>query len=171
MLSPLLTQPLESLPLQPTRLEFTAPDQLTLIADTYGDASHPPVILSHGGGQTKYSWGGTAAELAKQGWFAVAYDHRGHGESGWSAEADYHIEHFANDLLALARSFEQPPIVVGASLGGFAAMLAAGELAAGDLAADVFAGIVLVDVTPSINPAGVSRIHSFMTEHIEKGFA
>ncbi len=151
--------------MQPTRSEFTTRDGLTLAAETYGDPANPPVVLAHGGGQTKYSWGGTASELAKQGWYAIAYDHRGHGESDWSDKADYTIEHFAGDLADIARALHRPPIVVGASLGGFSAMLALGEI---DPA--LFAAIVLVDVTPSINPAGVSRVHAFMSEHIESGF-
>ena len=37
---------------------------LVIEADAYGDASARPVLLLHGGGQTRHSWGSTAATLA-----------------------------------------------------------------------------------------------------------
>lgn len=152
--------------MQARRFEFDGEDGITLVADAYGDAANPAVILAHGGGQTRHSWGATASTLADQGWYAVAYDHRGHGESGWSQDALYEMVHFALDMACLARSFDQPPAVVGASLGGMAAMLGAGEIEAG-----MFSSIVLVDVTPRLNRDGVTKIFEFMQEHIESGFA
>ncbi|PLW69364.1 alpha/beta fold hydrolase [Pseudohalioglobus lutimaris] len=151
--------------MQPTCFEFTGEDGITLKADAYGDRNNPPVILSHGGGQTRHSWGGTASELASRGWYAVAYDHRGHGESEWSEEGLYDLAHFSLDMACLARSFDEPPVIVGASLGGIAAMLGAGEIHQ-----EMFKAIVLVDVTPSLNLDGVQRIFDFMNEHIERGF-
>ncbi|GAB5451255.1 MAG: alpha/beta fold hydrolase [Halioglobus sp.] len=151
--------------MQPTCFEFAGEDGITLQAEAYGNPDHPPVILAHGGGQTRHSWGGTARALAERGWYAVAYDHRGHGESDWSEEGLYDLAHFALDMACLARSFNQPPVIVGASLGGLAAMLGAGEIQQA-----MFRAIVLVDVTPSPNIDGVQRIFEFMSEHIEKGF-
>jgi pimeloyl-ACP methyl ester carboxylesterase len=151
---------------QPERFEFAGEDGITLVADAWGNPASPAVILAHGGGQTRHSWGGTAEALAAQGWYAVAYDHRGHGESDWSVDSLYDIVHFALDMACLARRFSTPPVVVGASLGGMSAMLGAGEIEAG-----MFRAIVLVDVTPSLNQAGVVKIFEFMHEHIETGFA
>ena len=151
--------------MQPTCFEFNGEDGIVLKADAYGDPANPPVILSHGGGQTRHSWGGTAGVLAEHGWYAVAYDHRGHGESDWSEEGLYDLAHFALDMACLARSFSEPPVIVGASLGGLAAMLGAGEIQQ-----EMFKAIVLVDVTPNLNLAGVQRIFDFMHEHIETGF-
>ena len=151
--------------MQPQRLEFEGEDGIILAADAWGDPADPPVILSHGGGQTRHSWGGTAEVLAGQGWYAVAYDHRGHGESSWSGDGLYDVVHFALDMACLARSFSRPPVVVGASLGGLSAMLGAGEIESG-----MFSAIVLVDVTPRLNHDGVQEIFEFMTAHIESGF-
>jgi pimeloyl-ACP methyl ester carboxylesterase len=148
------------------RFEFEGEDGLTLVSEAWGDPDDPPVILSHGGGQTRHSWGGTAEELARRGWYAVAYDHRGHGESDWAQGGLYEMTHFALDMACLARRFDRPPVVVGASLGGMAAMLGAGELET-----DMFSAVVLVDVTPRLNAAGVERIYQFMLSHVETGFA
>ena len=57
-------------------------------------------------------------------------------------------------------------MVVGASLGGMAALCAAGR---GRRRA-LLAAVVLVDVTPRLEPRGVVRIISFMTDRPE-GFA
>lgn len=138
---------------------------LRIEADAYGDASARPVLLLHGGGQTRHSWGSTAATLAAAGWYAVAYDQRGHGASGRSPSGHYEPGRFAEDLVEIATTFEQPPVVVGASLGGLAALLAEGVLAPG-----LFAGIVLVDITPRQEREGVNRIVSFMLERAVEGF-
>ena len=138
---------------------------LRIEADAYGDASARPVLLLHGGGQTRHSWGSTAATLATAGWYAVAYDQRGHGASGRSPSGHYEPGRFAEDLVEIATTFEQPPVVVGASLGGLAALLAEGVLAPG-----LFAGIVLVDITPRQEREGVNRIVSFMLDRAVEGF-
>lgn len=151
---------------QHSRLSFTMDDGVAIAADAWGDPAHPPVVFAHGGGQTRHSWGNSAIEVARRGWHAIAYDHRGHGDSGWSADGAYPIGRFAADQLAIARQLPRPPVLVGASLGGLSAMLAQGELDP-----DAFAAVVLVDVTPRLNPAGAMNIIGFMREHAEEGFA
>ena len=147
-------------------LEFKLPGGIVLAAHAYGNPDDPSVILSHGGGQTRHSWGGTAELLAKAGWYAVAYDHRGHGGSSWSEDGDYHIERFAEDQLQLAKQLPGKPVLVGASLGGLSAMLAEGEHHE-----DVFSAIVLVDIVPRMNIAGAEKVLGFMGTHMEEGFA
>jgi epoxide hydrolase-like predicted phosphatase len=56
-----------------------------LVADAFGHAADPCVILLHGGGQTRHAWGNTAQDVAKAGFFALAVDMKGHGESYWGA--------------------------------------------------------------------------------------
>jgi pimeloyl-ACP methyl ester carboxylesterase len=131
---------------------------LHIVGDAYGEPSAPPVLLLHGGGQTRHAWGGTAAALAAHGRYAVSIDLRGHGDSGWDPEADYRVDAFAHDLCAVARQLPSRPAVVGASLGGLAALIAQGESAEPPASA-----VVLVDIAPRVDPAGVSRIIEFMT--------
>lgn len=144
---------------------FEGAESLLLAGDAHGDPGRPPVVLLHGGGQTRHAWGGTAAALAAAGWYALALDMRGHGDSDWAPDGDYSIPAFAADLRAVARRLERPPVVVGASLGGLAALLAEGEPPG-----DVASAIVLVDVAPRMEAAGVDRIIAFMTGYPE-GFA
>ena len=161
-----MTQPSAPLsPPPPTPLRLTGHAGLELIADAWGDPALPPVVLLHGGGQTRHAWGGTAAALAAAGFHAVAVDLRGHGDSAWAADADYGADAFRDDVLALAARFARPPALVGASLGGIAALLAEGE------AADsICSALVLVDIATRIEASGAARIIDFMTAKPE-GFA
>jgi pimeloyl-ACP methyl ester carboxylesterase len=144
---------------------FAGAHGVALAGDAHGDPAAPPVVLLHGGGQTRHAWGGTATALARRGWYAVALDLRGHGESAWAPDGDYTLDAFVGDLRAVAATFARRPAVVGASLGGFAALVGEGE-APGEVAA----AIVLVDIAPRVQTAGVERIVAFMTASPD-GFA
>lgn len=147
----------------PKRLTFTTPDGLKLAADAYGNATDKPVLLAHGGGQTRHAWGGTAAELAAAGRYAVSLDLRGHGDSDWAPDGDYQLERFAADVTQVADELGRPAMV-GASLGGLSAMVAGGDN-------DPFAAIVLVDIAPHIEMRGSDRVLEFMRDKLESGFA
>lgn len=138
---------------------------LRLVGDVHGDDDRPPVLFLHGGGQTRHSWGRAAEVVARRGWRAVNLDQRGHGDSQWASDGDYRIDAFAADAVAVAAQLGAPPVLVGASLGGIAGLLAEGELAPGTLRA-----LVLVDIVPRMEPAGVERIMAFMGAAPE-GFA
>jgi pimeloyl-ACP methyl ester carboxylesterase len=140
-------------------VEFEAHGGVVLRGDAWGDPAAPAVLLLHGGGQTRHSWSGTGEALAAHGWYAVSLDLRGHGDSDWASSGRYAIDDFAADLCAVAPAFDPLPAVVGASLGGMMALLAEGESPE-----PVASAVVLVDVTPRIEPEGVRRIIDFMTE-------
>jgi len=140
-----------------------------LAADVFGDAGRP-VLLLHGGGQTRHAWRRTAVEIARAGMTAYAVDQRGHGDSEWVADGAYRFKDFADDVTAVAaeltRRHGEPPVAIGASLGGIASLLAAGE------AKDpIFAALVLVDITPRVDLAGVAKVQGFMRAHAREGFA
>lgn len=147
------------------RLPVRGHGGIRLAVDAFGDPVATPVVLLHGGGQTRHSWRATAGRLAASGYRAVTMDQRGHGDSDWAPDGNYALEAFALDLVAVAAALPEPPVVVGASLGGLAALLAEGEVAPGTAAA-----VVLVDVGPRLEPAGVLRIVSFMSASPD-GFA
>jgi non-heme chloroperoxidase len=130
---------------------------LRLRGDAWGDAGAPPVVLLHGGGQTRHSWASCGARLAREGWHALALDLRGHGESDWAPDGAYLPSDFVADLVAVAGALPRRPVLVGASLGGMTGLLAQGEGAA-----DVIAGLVLVDVAPRVESEGIQRIVDFM---------
>lgn len=145
--------------------EFRTSEGLHLAADRWGEGGRV-VLLFHGGGQTRHAWGGAAALLAGKGWCAYTIDQRGHGESDWSPEGQYRIDYFAQDLRDCCNALDQPPAVVGASLGGISALLAEGESEK-----PVLSALVLVDITPTVERAGVEHIINFMRAKAETGFA
>jgi peroxiredoxin len=137
-----------------------------IVADRQGDPLARAVVFLHGGGQTRRSWGRAAAAVAQHGWQAVTIDLRGHGESDWSSEGDYRVVSFAGDVQEVLRGLPAKPVLVGASLGGFTSMLLAGELSPG-----IASAVVLVDIVPNMEQSGATRIHSFMADRVESGFA
>ena len=138
---------------------------IDLVGDVFGDDRNRPVILLHGGGQTRHSWISAARELAQRGYLAVSVDLRGHGDSGWADDGDYRMSAFRDDVLALVGQFTVRPVLVGASLGGLASLLAMGE---SDI--PIAVGLVLVDITSRVELSGVHRIQAFMNAHLD-GFA
>jgi non-heme chloroperoxidase len=150
---------------RPRALRLAGHGGLVLAADAWGDPDAPPVVLLHGGGQTRHAWGSTAERLAREGWHAIAVDLRGHGESGWAPDRDYSVEAFVNDVRACAAQFRERPVLVGASLGGISALIAEGEASE-----PLSAGLVLVDIAVRIEVEGALRIIQFMQARPE-GFA
>ncbi|MCL2344594.1 MAG: alpha/beta hydrolase [Desulfobulbus sp.] len=137
--------------------KFTGCDGLPLAADVIGDPENPPAILLHGGGQTRFSWGDTARGLANNGFYVISLDLRGHGDSAWSAEGAYGIEHYIGDLKRVCATLGRPATLIGASLGGISSLLAVGE--SDEPLANA---LVLVDVAPHMNETGAESIKRFM---------
>jgi pimeloyl-ACP methyl ester carboxylesterase len=147
---------------------FTGAGGNKLVGDVTGEDG-PPVLLLHGGGQTRHAWRKTCDVIAKLGRVAYAVDQRGHGDSEWVKDDAYTFPDFAADAKALANALVertgQRPVAVGASLGGIASMLAQGTYG------QVFDALVLVDITPRVNRDGVAKVQGFMREHAREGFA
>lgn len=149
-------------------VEFIGAEGNRLAADIRGDGG-TPVLFLHGGGQTRGAWNGTARRLAESGGTAICVDLRGHGESDWVESGAYRFTDYSADaariVTQVSQRFGATPSVVGASLGGLAALHA--ELERGPL----LRSLVLVDVTPRMDLNGVARIQGFMGARMEEGFA
>jgi len=139
--------------------------EISLAVETRNAGGRPVLLFAHGFGQTRGAWNGAASILAGSGCCCVTFDSRGHGESDRVANGDYHMDQFAGDLARLADAQPQPPILVGASMGGLLGLLLAGEITPSP-----FQALVLVDITPRWETAGVERILAFMQAHPD-GFA
>lgn len=125
----------------------------TLVGTERGEG--PAALLLHAGGERRGVWDRIADVLAYHRFRAIAYDLRGHGES--SAEGAELLQTYADDVNAMLAVEAAPPLVVGASLGGFAALLA---LAVPDNRERV-SGLVLVDVVPNLAP---QRARAYLRE-------
>lgn len=139
--------------------EWQGANGVTIRGDAWGDPNGRVVILQHGGGQTRHAWRGAGETLGNAGYYAIAMDSRGHGDSDWAEDAAYEPEMNVQDLLAVVESIgAQQPILVGASMGGSTSLLAVGT---GRLHA---AAMVMVDIAPRIEPEGSDRIKAFMDQ-------
>lgn len=134
---------------------------LKLAADAAGDPSAQPVVMLHGGGQTRHSWGALTRTLADNGYYAMTVDMRGHGESDWCPVGDYTLDRFVDDVHSIIEDLAAPPVLIGASLGGLSSLMASAGLEG-----DRIRGLVLVDIVPKVEAEGVQRIRQFMKAHI-----
>ncbi|WP_158888000.1 alpha/beta fold hydrolase [Amycolatopsis anabasis] len=132
----------------PRTRHIARPDEVVLRGDEVG--AGPTVLLLHAGGERRQVWMPVIDVLVDTGFRCVAFDQRGHGVSDGSPRT---LQSCADDVAAMLRA--EPPgcVVVGASLGGLAALAALADPA---VRARV-AGLVLVDVVPDLEPHRVRR--------------
>lgn len=144
----------------PEPIEFVVGD-LTLRGDLYPGDPDKKVLLLHGGGQTRHSWGGSAVALSELGWTTWSLDLRGHGDSDWDPEADYGPSGNVVDILGVAEQIGPGIVYVGASLGGLTSLGVQAQ------APQWGRALVLVDVVPRVERAGAARIRDFMMKHAD----
>ena len=117
-----------------------------MTADVGGDPHSPAVVLLHGGGQTRHAWGSTARALIEAGWYVVSLDLRGHGDSEWDSNGDYSLDLQVEDLRSVLKQSPRGQRW-WCTLGGLLSLLTVGETP--ELVAS---RLVLVDVTPMLDP-------------------
>lgn len=135
---------------------------VALVADEYGAADAPPVLLLHGFGQTRRAWRDSARAIAGAGFRVIAPDARGHGDSGHAEDGDYRLDDFIDDARRFCEHAGRPPVLVGASMGGLTGLLAEAESDRRRIAS-----LVLVDIAPGWSESGVERILAFMRSRPE----
>lgn len=152
---------------EPISERGTSPDRsvtgaggMVIVGDVGGDPAGRPVVLLHGTGQTRHSWRETAAVLGAAGFRTVTVDLRGHGDTGWVPDRNYHMSAFVEDLRAVVASLPAPPILVGASLGGVIAILTEARYRLSH-------SLVIVDVAPRVEPDGATRIKAFLLDTLD----
>lgn len=134
---------------------------VALTLEKFGEPSIPALLYTHGFGQNRQAWNGTATQLAAAGWHGIAIDGRGHGDSEWAADGRYELDHFGADLREIVDALPGKPVLIGASMGGLLGLMSEGEHPG------QFSAMVLVDVTPRWELGGVDRILNFMGAHPE----
>ena len=90
-----------------------------------GARGEPPIVLLHGATFRSEDWENIFPRLATR-YRVIAYDARGHGKSGRAAS--YAIDALADDLLRVIDTVAGgPAIVIGHSMGGSSALVAAAK--------------------------------------------
>jgi len=130
--------------------------RLKLYARDYGGEGMP-VICMHGLSRNSADFEVIAAHLSER-YRVIAVDQRGRGRSGWDTEpANYSPALYVQDMfklmgdLGIARA-----ALIGTSMGGIMAMIM------GMIAPQAVIGMVINDVGPEIDVAGLERIKSYV---------
>ena len=147
-------------------MEFKLKSGLLIAASSWGNESDPLVVLMHGGGQTRHAWGKTGEVLGNSGFYAVAIDLRGHGNSDWHPDGDYSIDGYKSDLICILNQLKKPASLVGASLGGMIGFSLSGDKDHGNLVTS----LVMVDIGLYPNEQGADQVIKFMQSG-SKGFS
>jgi pimeloyl-ACP methyl ester carboxylesterase len=119
----------------------------------------PLVVLAHGMGDSRHSYRFVAPALAAAGYRVANVDIRGCGDSslGWDG---YSRTDIAGDLVALVRHLGGPAVIIGQSISGGAATIAAAT------ASDLITGVI--ELAPftrkqSLDLGGLLRVKRFRT--------
>jgi pimeloyl-ACP methyl ester carboxylesterase len=127
----------------------------------WGTLGRRPILFLHGGGLNAHTWDVVCLMLRRE-YHCLALDQRGHGDSEWEPTADYSFESQIRDIEGLIEKLKlQRPLLVGHSMGGFAAIGYAMRHAS------TMAGLALVDVGPELNMDGGQRIRAFLSQDRE----
>ena len=122
----------------------------------WGVKGRHPILFLHGGGLNAHTWDLVCLMLRHR-YHCLALDQRGHGDSEWEPTADYRFDAQVADVEGFIEKLKlERPLLVGHSMGGFAAMGYAIRHAAS------MAGLVLVDIAPEISMQGSLKIRDFI---------
>jgi pimeloyl-ACP methyl ester carboxylesterase len=144
-------------------LERTAKvNGITLHYLDWGPADAPPVVLLHGITGHARVWDHLAARLVP-GRRVLALDQRGHGDSDPAPDDDYRVGTMADDVAAFVGSLRIDRFaLLGHSMGGRIAIKYAADHAAR------LERLVIVDIGPDINLAGLQRVRDMMAQSPER---
>jgi pimeloyl-ACP methyl ester carboxylesterase len=119
----------------------------------------PSVILVHGAANSAPVWTFWQQTLAAHGWASYAIDLRGHGRNACVDLSHTSMHDYAADVQMLALQLMRPPVVMGWSMGGLVAMMAAAD-------GGVAACVALAPSTPARhrNPTVALRTGEFGPE-------
>ncbi len=111
-------------------LTIRSADGTKLHAEVFGREPGPSVVLAHGWTESLIFWTYVIEQLAARGFRVVAYDLRGHGNSGRAVGGDYSVARFGEDVeavLAASVPSGERATVAGHSLGGMSIAAWAGQ--------------------------------------------
>lgn len=141
---------------------YTSPDGLRLHARIYdGAADRLPLLCMHGLTRNSADFGPLLDQLTD--WPAISVDQRGRGRSAHDPDPTrYRPDIYCADMLALLDGLGQEQVIaVGTSMGGLMSLMLAA------MRPGVFAGIIVNDIGPEVDPAGLMRLAGYVGQDME----
>jgi pimeloyl-ACP methyl ester carboxylesterase len=137
--------------------EFMTINGLRLHYLDFGNRGKRPLICIHGLSGNAHNFEGLAMHLAPD-YHVISIDVRGRGDSQWGPADEYNHTNYSKDLAALIDRLGFSRLsLIGTSMGGMIAMLYAGGYP------ERVERVVLNDVGPEVEPAGIKRITDYMS--------
>ncbi|MGH7948387.1 MAG: alpha/beta fold hydrolase [Candidatus Binataceae bacterium] len=137
---------------------FVAVNGIKLHYLDYGGAGKQHLVCIHGLTGNAHNFDGLAPHLIEK-YHAMSLDVRGRGDSQWGPQTEYIPQQYLSDLAALLDALDISRVtLVGTSMGGMIATLYGGGYP------DRVDRVVLNDIGPDIDPAGIARISSYVGE-------
>ena len=87
--------------------------------------THPAIVLVHGAANSALVWRFWQRDLAERGWPSYAIDLRGHGDSSPIDLSLTTMSEYAADVEGLLDQIRRPSVIIGWSMGGLVAQMAA----------------------------------------------
>lgn len=124
----------------------------------FGNPSKPPLVCIHGLSGNAHNFDGLAPHLAND-YHVMSIDVRGRGDSEWGPPGEYAPPVYVNDLSVMLEMLELDRVtLIGTSMGGIISMIFAGGYP------QRVERLVLNDIGPEIDPAGLKRITDYFTD-------
>ena len=124
----------------------------------WGNADAPTVLLAHGLRGHAHSWDDVSAALCHD-YHVLALDQRGRGDSDWAPDGDYSGAAYVADLVGFCQALKLDSfILVGHSMGG------RNSIAFASKHSDQLKKLIIVDIGPTVDPAGGARITTEMQQ-------
>lgn len=101
-------------------LKIRAADGTHLHTEVFGPPDGYPIVLTHGIVCAVRAWAHQIADLSTE-YRVIAFDHRGHGQSGVPRRGNYSLKHLASDLDCVLDATLAPherAVIAGHSMGG-----------------------------------------------------
>ena len=137
---------------------WTSRDGLNLhYRDYAGPSDRPPLLMLHGLTRNARDFESLAERYAGD-WRVIVPDFRGRGESQWDPDSSHYLATtYAADVLQLLEELRiEKAVFLGTSLGGLVTMIVVGA------APEKVAGVLLNDIGPELDPAGIDRIKMYV---------
>ena len=140
------------------RSRYVAVNGLKIHYVDWGNEGATPMVLLHG--LRAYGhWFDEFAEVVKDRYWVMALDQRGRGESGWAKDGNYTTDAYVSDLEEFVGQLRLDKFVLGGhSMGGVNALIYTAHHP------DRVLALLILDMGPEVNPAGVQRIRQELAE-------